>query len=195
MTRDPRPIVVKLGGSLVADRSRLRAWLGHLAEGRAGPCIVVPGGGPFADAVRAVQRAVAFDDALAHRLALDAMGHMAEVFQSLEPRLTVARDPEAIMAVPDAGGVAVWDPASLRNGHPAIPESWAVTSDSLAVWLATQLHAPRCLLVKSAEAPPGATLPELVRLGLVDAAFADFAAGYPGEIVIRGPDSALREAA
>lgn len=195
MTAAPRPIVVKLGGSLVADRSRLLAWLRHLAEGREGPCVIVPGGGPFADAVRQVQGTLGFGNALAHRLALDAMGRMAEVFQSLAPRLTVARDPAAIMAVRDAGGIPVWDPAFLRGGHPAIPESWAVTSDSLAVWLATQLRAPRCLLVKSVDGPPGATLPDLARLGLVDAAVPDFAAAYPGEIVIRGPGFALEEAA
>lgn len=192
MRPDQRPGVVKLGGSLVADRNRLRAWLGHLAQGGAGACVVVPGGGPFADAVRQAQGALAFDEALAHRLALDAMGHMAEVFRALEPRLTVARDPDAALA---GGKIPVWDPATLRGGHPEIPESWAVTSDSLAVWLATQLHAPRCLLVKSADGPPGATPSDLARLGLVDAAFPNFAAAYPGEIVIRGPAFALKEAA
>ncbi|SFG95182.1 uridylate kinase [Methylobacterium gossipiicola] len=179
--------VVKIGGSLVSDADRLRAVLSGLAAGKDGPCVVVPGGGAFADAVRASQTALGFDDALAHRLALDAMGRMAEVFRALEPRLHRAATWEDAAAILARGGTPVWDPVALKAGSPDIPETWAVTSDSLAVWLATQWGAPRCVLVKSTDRPPGATLPDLARLGLVDAACPDFAGRYPGTIEIRGP--------
>lgn len=187
--------VVKLGGSLLANRARLCDLLGDLASGREGPCVVVPGGGPFADAVRAAQQVLAFDDVLAHRLALDAMGRMAEVFRALDPRLVVARDFASISAVLRRGGTPVWDPAALKDGDAAIPESWAVTSDSLGLWLATRVQAPRCILMKSIDPPLGAGVSELARLGLVDAAFPDFARAYPGEIVIRGPGYPFVEAA
>lgn len=179
--------IVKVGGSLSADPARLRAVLAGLAAGAEGPCIVVPGGGPFADAVRRAQAARGFDDARAHRLALDAMGRMAGVFGRIEPRLTVVQSLDALAGFP---GVPVWDPAALKAGRPGIPEAWSVTSDSLALWLATHLHAPRCVLVKSRGRPAGASLADLARDGLVDAAFPGFAAAFPGEIVIRGPGSA-----
>jgi aspartokinase-like uncharacterized kinase len=182
--------VVKVGGSLVSEAARLRAVLADLAAGDDGPCVVVPGGGPFADAVRASQATLGFDDALAHRLALDAMGRMAEVFCALEPRLRIAASWDAGSAILAQGGIPVWDPVDLKEGHPDIPETWAVTSDSLALWLATQWRARRCLLVKSIDRPAGAGLPDLARLGLVDAAFADFAGRYPGTIEIRGPGAA-----
>jgi aspartokinase-like uncharacterized kinase len=182
--------VVKVGGSLVAEAGRLRAVLAGLAAGDDGPCVVVPGGGPFAEAVRASQAALGFDDALAHRLALDAMGRMAEVFCALEPRLRIAASWDAGSAILARGGTPVWNPVALKAGHPDIPETWAVTSDSLALWLATQWRAGRCVLVKAADRPPGAGLPDLARLGLVDAAFADFAGRYPGSIEIRGPGAA-----
>ena len=54
--------VVKVGGSLCADPARLRALLASLAEGAFGACLVVPGGGEYADAVRAAQRRDGFDD-------------------------------------------------------------------------------------------------------------------------------------
>ena len=181
--------VVKIGGSLLADRQRLRALLAGLAEGQEGRCIVVPGGGPFADAVRAAQVAIGFDDTLAHRLALDAMGRMAEVFAAIEPRLTIARTVEAC----DAG--TIWDPVALKSGHPDIAETWAVTSDSLALWLATTLRADRCILEKSVDRPAGAGPANLARLGLVDAAFPGFADAYPGAIIIRGPSFADERAA
>ncbi|MFY9292884.1 MAG: uridylate kinase [Methylorubrum rhodinum] len=177
--------MVKVGGSLVSDRARLCAVLARCAEDSVA---IVPGGGPFADAVRTAQTALGFDDALAHRLALDAMGRMAEVFCSLEPRLAIAASVEAVADALAQGRAIVWDPAALKAGCPDIPESWDVTSDSLALWLATRLGAGRCILEKSAPVPT--TDPEaLAALGLVDAAFPLFAALYPGQIVLRGPDS------
>lgn len=174
------PSVVKVGGSLLADRGRLGVVLRALAADEAG-CILVPGGGPFAEAVRAAQAALGFSDALAHRLALDAMGRMAEVFCEIAPRLSVEREVAAL-----ARG-SVWDPQALKAGRPDIPETWDVTSDSLALWLATRLGAPACVLLKSIDPPRAADAAALGRLGLVDAAFPAFAARYPGSIVVRGP--------
>ncbi|GJD60615.1 amino acid kinase family protein [Methylobacterium frigidaeris] len=185
--------VVKVGGSLVADRARLCRLLGALADGAEGPVAIVPGGGALADAVRATQGALGFPDPLAHRLALDAMAGMARIFAALEPRLAVTQDPGEGLA---AGRVPVWDPSALEVGYPEIPENWSVSSDSLALWLATRLGAGTCLLVKSADPSPGAGPAELARAGLVDAAFEGFAARFPGRIVLRSlsGDRLCREA-
>ena len=178
--------VVKVGGSLLADPGRLCAVLAGLADGRDGPAVIVPGGGPFADAVRAAQEALGFGDRLAHRLALDAMGRMAEVFRELEPRLCVVRGVEDA-AASLASGAAVWEPVRLRSGHADIAETWNVTSDSLALWLATRLQAARCILIKSVPCPVDADPSTLSRAGLVDGASPQFARDFDGEIVIRGP--------
>ncbi|MFH6783940.1 MULTISPECIES: amino acid kinase family protein [Methylobacterium] len=176
--------VVKVGGSLVADRARLCRVLGALADGADGRVVVVPGGGGLADAVRAAQGALGFPDPLAHRLALDAMAAMARIFAALEPRLGVTQDPAPALA---AGAVPVWDPSALKAGRPEIPETWDVTSDSLALWLAAHLGAGACLVVKSVDARPGAGPAELARAGLVDGAFPGFASRFAGRIVLRGP--------
>ena len=63
--------VVKLGGSF-AGSVELPAWLDALAR-CAGRVVVVPGGGPFAEAVRAAQPKMRFDDHAAHRMAVLAM--------------------------------------------------------------------------------------------------------------------------
>jgi aspartokinase-like uncharacterized kinase len=137
--------VVKVGGSLEADPHRRRALLTALADGLLGRCIVVPGGGTFAGAVRAAQAREGFSDAEAHRRALDAMSEAAGIFRGIEPRLMQSLEPwtEAAPAL-----VRVWNPRRLRAGHPDIPETWDVTSDSLALWLAAQVQAERCVLVK-----------------------------------------------
>ncbi|WP_375454375.1 uridylate kinase [uncultured Methylobacterium sp.] len=191
--------VVKVGGSLCADPGRLAGLLAALAEGVHGRCVIVPGGGAFADAVRTAQAREGFDDAVAHRLALDAMARMAASFREIEPRLVRC----AALSLPrrggreSAGGVLenealVWDPTPLKAGHPDIPETWDVTSDSLALWLAAAVGAGRCVLVKSTDAPSGRSPAELARLGLVDAAFPAFAAAYAGAIEVWGPDGAVR---
>lgn len=181
-------VVVKVGGSLLADGPRLRTVLASLADGTEGPCVIVPGGGPDADAVRHAQQAEGFSDAEAHRRALDAMGRTAARFQAIEPRLVLARAP---WDTAPGGTALVWDPALLREGTPDIPETWDVTSDSLALWLATRMGAPSCLLVKSADASPGCDAEALARLGLVDVAFPAFARSFRGTIAIRGPGSTV----
>ncbi|GJE54039.1 MULTISPECIES: amino acid kinase family protein [Methylobacterium] len=189
----PGPVsVVKVGGSLLADAPRLHSVLARLADGAEGRAVIVPGGGPFAEAVRTSQAALGYSDALAHRLALDAMGRMAEVFCEIAPRLAIVHSVEAAAA---HEAPCLWAPAALRAGHPGIPESWDVTSDSLALWLAAALGATRCLLLKSAPCPAGASPEALARLGLVDRAFPDFARRFSGEIFLQGPDLPLQDAA
>jgi aspartokinase-like uncharacterized kinase len=176
--------VIKIGGSLEADPHRRRALLVAIADGAHGRCVVVPGGGGFADAVRAAQDRDGFGDAEAHRRALDAMGRAAGIFRGIEPRLVHSLEPW----VESPGARArVWNPSILRAGHPEIPETWDVTSDSLALWLAAQLRAERCVLVKSRDAGAGHDPDALARLGVVDAAFPAFAARFRGQIEIWGP--------
>lgn len=179
--------VVKVGGSLAGQPARLKRRLARLAEGEEGAAVIVPGGGPFSETVRRTQGALGFADALAHRFAIDAMAQMAAVFHAMEPRLVAAESEAAIVDALAAGRCPVWLPTALRAGHPDISESWDVTSDSLALWLAARLGAARCLLVKSAPCPAGGTPEEWAEAGLVDRAFPGFAARFSGQIVLRGP--------
>ncbi len=177
--------VIKIGGSLEADPHRRRALLAEIADGACGRCIVVPGGGTFASLVRAAQAQEVFSDAEAHRRALDAMGDAAGIFRGIEPRLVPTLEPWAQTATVTA---CVWNPRLLRAGRPDIPETWDVTSDSLALWLAGRIAARRCVLVKSVDAPPGRDAASLAASGLVDAAFPAFAARFGGPIEIWGPN-------
>src|SRR4051812_7801139 len=68
-------IVLKLGGSL-ASSGGLTACLAALGRLR-GEIVVVPGGGVFADAVRAAQPRFGFSDRAAHRMAILAMEQYA----------------------------------------------------------------------------------------------------------------------
>lgn len=170
---EPAPWVVKIGGSL-AESPDLPPWLEVIARASR-PIVVVTGGGPFADEVRALQRRWSFPDATAHRMAIMAMEQYAHMLAGLSARLAPASSAEDIAARLREGLVPVWLPVAMTADHPDIPESWSVTSDSLAVWLAGEIGADRVILVKSAPPPPGPVdAAELAARGLVDDAFARF---------------------
>jgi dihydroneopterin aldolase len=144
-------LVVKLGGSL-AGAPVLADWLKVLAQA-GGRSVIVPGGGPFADQVRNLQRELGFDDATAHHLALLAMEQFGRILAALQPGLAPASNREEIDKALDSGQVPVWMPTEMTLDRPEIPESWQVTSDSLAAWLAGALNADRLVLVGRSPPP------------------------------------------
>ncbi|MEX2523476.1 MAG: hypothetical protein WD750_00830 [Gammaproteobacteria bacterium] len=162
--------VIKLGGSL-QDSECLQPWLDAIAEHGRGRAVVVPGGGRFADAIREAQRRFGFDDSEAHRGAVRAMEKFAALLCDCQPQLIPVRDSEAIRGVLKDGGVPVWLPAAMVLDNPDIPESWDVTSDSIALWLAQQLQAQGLLLVKSVVVDEMKPLDELAAAGVIDAFF------------------------
>ena len=137
----PAPCILKLGGSL-HDAPELGAWLKAVATVRGPPRILVPGGGPFADAVRAAQADMGFHDLAAHRMAILAMQQYGLALQAKEPRLVLAETEAQLRAV-SAGHGAVWLPWLLGRARRAIEASWEITSDSLALWLAAGFG-PHC---------------------------------------------------
>lgn len=181
--------VVKLGGSL-HDAAELPGWLVALATAPGPARIVVPGGGPFADAVRAAQGRLGFGDLAAHRMAILAMQQYGLLLQEREPRLALAETEAEMRGLgPGAGGV--WLPWRLAGLEPGIEAGWDVTSDSLALWLARRLGAARLLLVKSAPLAGGeASAGALAAAGVLDAAFAGLLGGYAGEVSCLGRGSA-----
>lgn len=186
----PAATVVKIGGSLLGS-PRLDRVLGTIVAAWHARPVIVAGGGPFADTVRETQRAVGFDDRLAHRLALAAMGHVGTILEDRNPTLIAVDRPSRIAEAHRDGKVPIWRPLHLQEGRADIPETWDVTSDSLALWLATQLGVDTLVLVKSADADshdPAA----LAAAGVVDAAFPVFAKRFRGSIEVVGPASDCR---
>jgi len=141
----PPPLVVKVGGGLLRDEGleglrRACAEATELAARR--PVLVVSGGGPFADAVRAVDEQVGLDDATAHVLALRAMDQLGVLLRPLLPAADLLTD----LVAPRALGLLQVAPAFMDRA--GVPESWTVTSDSLAVLAAAAIGADEAVLLK-----------------------------------------------
>jgi 5-(aminomethyl)-3-furanmethanol phosphate kinase len=114
------PIVVKLGGSLYRRIPGIVPIL--RAAGR--PLLIVPGGGPFANAVREAQ----VDDDAAHWMAIAAMDQYGWYVASHGLPVTET------LATPDHP-VVLLPYRCLREKDP-LPHSWDVTSDTIAAWIA-----------------------------------------------------------
>ena len=138
-------IVLKLGGSLLF-KPELARYLELAIQNGQGQLIIVPGGGTFADQVRATQKQWQYDDKTAHYMAILAMQQMALLFQGLCSSLVLVNQVAAIPPALKQQNVVVWSPLATELDAAGIPASWDVTSDSLAAWLAIQLSVTRLFL-------------------------------------------------
>jgi aspartokinase-like uncharacterized kinase len=171
--------VVKVGGSLLESGSlpTLLTTLGDLA--RTHRLVVVPGGGPFADAVRHTCSLHDPGESAAHWMAILAMDQHAHLIAGLQPAARVVTGPEGIASALAQGLLPVLAPFAWLRAEDPLPHGWHVTSDSIAAWVAARLSARRLVLLKSLEGVPGTSgdlvaetsLREAARAGLVDEYF------------------------
>ncbi|MBV8837609.1 MAG: uridylate kinase [Alphaproteobacteria bacterium] len=167
--------VVKLGGSHARSK-HLAPWLDVLSR-CGGRAVIVTGGGAFADAVRAMQPVMHFDDRAAHHMALLAMEQYALALASLRSSFTLAASIAAIRRALREGRVPIWSPVAMVLRARDVPARWDITSDSLAAWLAGRIGAKQLLLVKHGPAPAGVVhAGALSERGVVDPAFPRFLA-------------------
>ena len=144
--------VLKVGGAALQSRALLEALVAALAPLAGASLLVVPGGGPFADAVRDVDARLRLSDSAAHWMAILAMDQYAELLVSRLACGSLVRGPREIPAALEAGRVAVLAPSGWLRDEDPLPHTWEVTSDSIAAWLAGRVGAGRLVLLK----PPAA---------------------------------------
>jgi 5-(aminomethyl)-3-furanmethanol phosphate kinase len=185
-----RLAIVKLGGSH-ATGPHLKDWLTAIAA-EAGSIAIVPGGGPFADTVRTAQASIGYDDHAAHTMAMMAMAQFGSALASLNPALRLATSRSAILRALKDGKVPVWSPEPMARAA-ALPETWELTSDSLAAWLAGALGADRLLLVKHGRLE-GAAIDahDLVAREIVDPLFPRYLKESGARAWLAGPTDSAR---
>jgi aspartokinase-like uncharacterized kinase len=154
-TRPNGLTVVKVGGGLAAIPGALDAVGSALAAaGRDRRILVVPGGGRFADTVRAFAQSEPLSEDAAHWMAILAMEQYAHVLAERIPAPLV-EEPGAIPTVLAGPGVAVLAPYRWMRAADVLPHSWDATSDSAAAFVAGALDAERLILVKPVDTAPG----------------------------------------
>ena len=173
-----RAVVLKLGGSLLT----LPNWPDRIADlvddvRRTTPrLIVVVGGGPPVDGLRAIDAAAPQAAELMDRLAIESL-RLSATLVSAALGLPLTRSPgrRAPACVLDTAG---W---LSRAGHrDTLPVGWQVTSDSIAAAVA---RASRAALILAKRVPPPAqasSLEQLAATGWVDEHFPTAARGLGG---------------
>ncbi len=183
--------VVKVGGSLLGS-PELERWLGLFAKFSDGNIILVPGGGLFADAVRDAQKVSKISDGCAHKLAVLAMDQFGLLLANMNPDLVVARTEMEIDERIWQHRCIVWLPSEMVLADDGIPQSWDVTSDSIAAWFADKVDAQQLILMKSDKPDgPELSLRMMQESGIVDEAFSDFVLNKTfGQWILKKTDDA-----
>ena len=151
--------VIKVGGSLLQAEdlpARLLSWLEELSLRR---CVLLAGGGGLVDELRRLDKLRPLGDAAAHWAAVSIMDITAWLLASWMQEFDVTSDYAGLQdRLYDATEPIVFAPARfLREVEPKLmgtrlARNWEVTSDSIAVRLATILVAEEVILLKAA--PP-----------------------------------------
>ncbi len=169
-------ILLKVGGSLGrgADLRPLMQRIALLARRRR--LLVVPGGGAFADLVRAQTARLRLDERTAHHMALLAMDQYGLLLASLTRRSTAVDNLRAAELIAEAGRVPVLLASSWIQREASLERSFRLTSDSIAAFIAARLMAANLVLLKSVPGEAGripdrAAAGALARRGIVDPLF------------------------
>jgi aspartokinase-like uncharacterized kinase len=140
--------VIKVGGSLAEDPERLRALCHKLSElAKKHAIIVVPGGGKFADVVRDFDQRFNLSSGISHRMAILGMDQFGLLLSQIIPNscatylLNDAKQLSEIEVVP------IFLPSRLMFKEDPLENSWDITSDSIAAYVASRLQAAKVLLV------------------------------------------------
>lgn len=166
--------VIKLGGSLLKNGA-MQSCLDAIAAW-SGTNWVVTGGGAFADQIRKAQMEFGFDELAAHRSAILAMQQTAYCCHSFNSLFVPTQDWRS------QHHLALWLPDNVELERAGVLPSWDITSDSLAVWLATQLQADQLIVVKSAPIHASDNWRSLQAQGILDAAFDRFITAFDHQL-------------
>jgi aspartokinase-like uncharacterized kinase len=141
--------VIKVGGALAAIPHALDRVCTELSRAsRDHRFVVVPGGGPFADAVREFERRVGLSSDAAHWMAILAMDQYAHALAGRIAGAVLVEEPGAVTETVALGRAVVLAPSRWMRSADVLPHTWEATSDSIAAFVAGALDAARLILIK-----------------------------------------------
>jgi hypothetical protein len=144
--------VLKIGGSLAVYPEKLKklcSSLNKLSEKNF--IVIVPGGGEFADTVRTADARFFLSSEVAHRMAILGMDQYGLLLSDLTVNSLVANSLDAIKKVLTSGKMPILLPSNLLFQYNVLENSWEVTSDAVAVYIAHLLSASKIILVSDVD--------------------------------------------
>lgn len=140
--------VAKVGGSLANQPSKLRELANFLCnQSKKHPLIIIPGGGEFADTVRSIDKRFNLSAQASHRMAILAMDQYGLLLADLIPAAFTVRSIDEAKKALINGDLSIFLPSELLFREDPLENSWDVTSDSIALYLAHRLNAVKVLFL------------------------------------------------
>lgn len=144
--------VIKVGGSLVQQPKKLRLLCKKIGEvSKEHRLVVIGGGGEFADVVRQLDVRFGLSNFAAHRMAILGIDQYGLMLADLIPNAATVDNVNSASELLERRGLPVFLPSKLFLEEDPLENSWDVTSDSIALYIAGQLRACRLLLVKDVD--------------------------------------------
>jgi 5-(aminomethyl)-3-furanmethanol phosphate kinase len=146
------PVVVKVGGSLALYPEKLRALCTNLTKvSYKHKLIIVPGGGEFADVVRSVDTRFSLSCGVSHKMAILGMDQYGLLLSDLMPNSVVVSTLEKIEYSFKVGKLPIFLPSNLLLTDDPLENSWNVTSDAIALYIAKKLETNQVLLITNVD--------------------------------------------
>jgi aspartokinase-like uncharacterized kinase len=143
--------ILKIGGSLTEDFASLKKLCQELSQfAKVHEIAVVPGGAEFADTVRKFDKKYGLSKTVAHKMAILSMDQYGLFLSDIIPDSYVCCDLQEIIHS-NKGALPIFLPSQLMFRDNPLENSWDVTSDTIAAYIATKLGATKLLLVKDVD--------------------------------------------
>ena len=139
--------VIKVGGSLSKSPEKLKLLAQTLSEiAQKYEIVIVPGGGEFADVVRDFNRIFHLSDQVAHKMAILGMDQFGLFLSDITPKSRTISKFDEVPECSASKSVPIFLPSKLIFEKDPLENSWDVTSDSIAAYIAAQLNASKIIL-------------------------------------------------
>lgn len=140
--------VIKVGGSLTANPSKLErlcAYIGEIQEQFA--LVVLPGGGDFADLVRTYDGTFDLPKEITHKMAILGIDQFGLFLSSFLKKSRPTSELEDLKQMTKHDLIPIFLPATLLFQEEPLTPSWNVTSDAIAAYVASLLPTNRVIIV------------------------------------------------
>ena len=144
--------VIKVGGSLSEEPNRLIKLCAKLSGfAKNYELVVVPGGGMFADVVRDFDKRFNLSSAISHRMAILGMDQFGLLLSQIIPNSCATFLLSDAKQLSETEALPIFLPSRLMFKEDPLKNSWDVTSDSIAAYVASQLQAAKAVLVTNVD--------------------------------------------
>jgi len=144
-------IIAKIGGKIFENHENLENTLNQfktlLFEKKViDKLIIIPGGGSYANFIRVIDRKLNIGDDLSHWMAIFAMNCNGIAISQEYKEIKRIKDIDELKESNES--ILIFLPFDFLYQLDELPHSWSVTSDSLAIYIASILKLNHCFLIK-----------------------------------------------